>query len=139
MPGSAPTYKRECNALRTQTDGTRRSPGDSAVVSSPRHSNGPIAPLISAATSVAGCSALCRLRDHSYVVGSTQHAPGHSVEATGSHGRRGLRTTAGNAREISEGPAFSSPSRGDHDHKRIRGAVSAPSAITPSNLHGGSG
>ena len=108
MPGSAPTYKRECNALRTQTDGTRRSPGDSAVVSSPRHSNGHIAPLISAATSVAGCSALCRLRDHSYVVGSTQHAPGHSVEATGSHGRRGLRTTAGNAREISEGPAFSS-------------------------------
>jgi len=30
-------------------------------------------------------------------------------------------------------------SRGDHDHERIRGAVSAPSAIAASNLRGGPG
>jgi len=57
-----------------------------------------------------GFSALCRLRDPSYVVGSTQHAPGHSVDAAGSHGRRG-GVVLGNSREIrpeiSEGSTFS--------------------------------
>src|SRR5215472_7196211 len=57
----------------------------------------------SAATPVAGFSAVCRLGDHSYVVGSgRQYAPGQSVDATGSRGRRGgvvSRTTAGKYRK----------------------------------------
>ena len=70
MPGSAPTYKRECNVRRTQTGGIRRSPGDVAVASSRRH---PIGHL--GLSCYIGFSALCRLRDQSYVVGSTQHSP----------------------------------------------------------------
>jgi hypothetical protein len=64
----------------------------------------------STATPVAGFSALCRLRDRSYVDGSTQHAPGYSVDAAGSHGRRGgivARQQPGNTPEISEGSTFS--------------------------------
>jgi len=48
--------------------GTRRSPGDVAVAASGRHPNGHGSH--SAATPVVGFSALRRLRDHSYVVGS---------------------------------------------------------------------
>ena len=74
MPGIAPTYKRECNVRRTQTGGIRRSPGDAAVASSRRHPTGRTW-VYSAATPVTGFFALCRLRDQSYVVGSTQHSP----------------------------------------------------------------
>jgi predicted DNA-binding transcriptional regulator AlpA len=37
----------------------------------------------------------------------TQHAPGHSVDATGSRGRRGGGCLPDNSREISEGSTFS--------------------------------
>jgi hypothetical protein len=89
------------NAIRMQTGGTRCSPRDfsSGLVSaSPKWGIW----VHSTATPVAGFSALCRLRDRSYVVGSTQHAPGHSVDAAGSRGRRGgvvSRTTAGKYRK----------------------------------------
>ena len=73
------------NAIRTQMGGTRGSPRDLAPASSRRHPNGHMGH--SAASPVADFSALCRLRYRSYVVGSTQHAPGHSVDAAGSHGR----------------------------------------------------
>src|SRR6516164_5624795 len=62
------------NAIRTQTGGTRGNPRDLApdlVSASPKWAHGSIQP----ATPVAGFSALCRLRDRSYVVGSTQLAP----------------------------------------------------------------
>src|ERR1700730_4182161 len=54
----------------------------------------------------AGFSALCRLRDRSYVVGSTQHAPGHSGFAWSSR-RRCLGQQPVNTPEISEGSSFS--------------------------------
>src|SRR6202022_4384152 len=54
----------------------------------------------------AGFSALCRLRDRSYVVGSTQHAPGHSGFAWSSR-RRCLGQQPVNTPEISEGSTFS--------------------------------
>ena len=82
----------------------RRSPGVSSRPS-------PTGTLVhSAATPVVGFSALCRVRDHSYVVGPTLACPGHSVKATGSHGPRcGIVSgqQPGNAREIWEGSAFS--------------------------------
>src|ERR1700736_2492960 len=49
---------------------------------------------------------LCRLRDRSYVVGSTQHAPGHSGFAWSSM-RRCLGQQPVNTAEISEGSTFS--------------------------------
>src|ERR1700736_477462 len=49
---------------------------------------------------------LCRLRDRSYVVGSTQHAPGHSGFAWSSM-RRCLGQQPVNTPEISEGSTFS--------------------------------
>jgi hypothetical protein len=70
MPDSAPTYKRECNVRRTQTGGIRRRPGDVAVARLGVTRSGTW--VYSAATPVTGFSALCRLRDQSYVVGSTQ-------------------------------------------------------------------
>src|SRR6266404_6179052 len=54
----------------------------------------------------AGFSALCRLRHRSYVVASTQHAPGHSGFAWTSR-RRCLGQQAVNTPEISEGSTFS--------------------------------
>ncbi|MEA2833125.1 MAG: hypothetical protein QOG66_1327 [Methylobacteriaceae bacterium] len=95
MPGSAPTYKRECNVRRTQTGGIRRSPGDVAVASSRRHPIGHLG--YSAATPVTGFSALCRLREQSYVVGSTQHSPVTALmrRFARTSRRRCLRTTAG--------------------------------------------
>src|SRR5215831_17103586 len=96
--------KTECDALRTQMGGTRCSPGDVAVAASRRHLNGHGSH--SAATPVVGFSALCRLRDHSYVVGSTRHAPGYPCDATGSQGLEAV-LSPDNSREISEGSTFS--------------------------------
>lgn len=72
------------------------------VSASPKWAHGSIQP----ATPVAGFSALCRLRDRSYVVGSTQHAPGHSGFAWTSM-RRCLGQQPVNTPEISEGSTFS--------------------------------
>jgi len=60
-----------------------------------------------------------------------QHAPGHSVDATGSRGRRGgvvSRTTAGKYRKAREVIMTMS---------EYEEAVSASSAVTASNLRGG--
>jgi len=91
--------KTECDALRTQMGGTRCSPGDVAVAASRRHLNGHGSH--SAATPVVGFSALCRLRDHSYVVGSTRHAPVTPVMRRVRRDSRRccLRTTAGKYRK----------------------------------------
>src|SRR5215467_10308692 len=87
MPGSAPTYNRE-NATRFERK--RAAPGVvlemwlwSRLGRHPER-----AWVHTTATPVAGFSALCRLRDHSCVLGPTQHAL-DSVDARGSHGRRG--------------------------------------------------
>jgi predicted DNA-binding transcriptional regulator AlpA len=52
-------------------------------------------------------SAVCRLGDHSYVVGSRSMPPVTSVDATSSRGRRGGGCLPDNSREISEGSTFS--------------------------------
>lgn len=140
MPGSAPTYKRECNARRTQTSGIRRSRGDVAVASSRRHPIGHLGLLscytghrIFSALSITGL-VIRRWIDAAF--------PGHSADAT-------VRTDVeaavvfgqqpGNAPLTSGRRDLLQSSRGDHDHERIRGAVSVPSAITVSNLRGGPG
>src|SRR5262249_51497643 len=91
-----------------------------------------------ATTPVAEFSALCRLRDRSYVVGSVQHAPVTAVingfAGTSSRGSC-LRTRSGKFGEARPSLILES----DHDHQRIRGAVSASSAVTASNLSGGPG
>jgi hypothetical protein len=58
-----------------------------------------------AAIPVAGFSAVCRFGDHSYVVGSTQHAP---VTALMRRVRANVEValSADNRREISEGSTF---------------------------------
>jgi hypothetical protein len=78
MPGSAPTYKRECNVRRT--GGIRRSPGDVAVASSRRHPIGHLGLLscytghrIFSALSITG-SVIRRWIDAAF--------PGHSADAT---------------------------------------------------------
>jgi hypothetical protein len=87
MPGSAPAYK---DRMRRASNANGRHPAQSSGCSCGRVSASPEQAWVhSAATPVAGFSALCRLRDHSYVVGSARHAPGHSSDATGSQGRRG--------------------------------------------------
>ena len=140
MPGNAPTYKRECNVRRKQTSGIRRIPGDVTV--RPRLGVTRSGTWVdSTASPVTGFSPLCRLRDQSYVVGSTQHSPVTALmrRFARTSRRRCLRTTP---RECALNIGKARPSlisRGDHDHERIRGAVSAPSAITVSNLRGGPG
>jgi len=72
MLASEPTYKRECD-LQTQTGGT---PAWSRDQLWPRFGVTRTGTSIhSAATPLAGFSAVCRSGDHSNVVGSTQHAP----------------------------------------------------------------
>ena len=62
--------------------------------------------------------------------------PRHRVDAIGSRGRRG-GVVCGQQPENLGRLDLPLCSRGDHDHERIRGAVSAPSAVTASNLRGG--
>jgi hypothetical protein len=115
---------------------TRRSPGDQLW---PRLGVTRAGTWVhSAATPVAGFSALCRLGDHSYVVGSTQHSAGHNVDATGPCGRRGGDISGQQPGNLARLDLLSC-SRGDHDHERIRGAVSTLSAVTASNLCRGPG
>jgi len=102
MPGRAPPYKgeRDSNA----TGGTRRSPRDLAPASSRRHPNGHMGPFscftgrrIFSTLSIT-VSLIRRWIDAA--------CPGHSVDAAGSHGRRGgvgLEQRPGNTPEISEG------------------------------------
>ena len=94
MPGSEPTYKRECD-LRTQTGGTRRSPGESCgrVLASPERAH-------------QSTQLLHGRRDHSYVVGSRRHAP---VTALMRRVRVDVEAalSPNNSREISEGSTFS--------------------------------
>src|SRR5580704_19752609 len=79
MPGSAPTYKRECNVRRTQTGGIRPSPGDVAVASSRRYPFGHLGlsrytgHRIFTALSITG-SVIRRWIDAAF--------PGHSADAT---------------------------------------------------------
>jgi len=104
MPGSAPAYK---DRMRRASNANGRHPAQSSRCSCGRVSASPEQAWVhSAATPVAGFSALCRLRDHSYVVGSARHAPGHSSDATGSQGRRG-GVLCGQQPGISEDSTFS--------------------------------
>jgi hypothetical protein len=93
----------------TATGCTHLRPRDLAVASSRRHLNRH--QVHSAATPVTGISALCRLRDHSYVVGSTSLPPVTTLVRRISYGNRGTVVSGqqpGNAAEISEGSTFSS-------------------------------
>src|SRR5215472_5250941 len=93
----------------TATGCTRLRPRDLAVASSRRHPSRH--QVHSAATPVTGISALCRLRDHSYVAGSTSLPPVTTLVRRISYGNRGTVVSGqqpGNAAEISEGSTFSS-------------------------------
>jgi hypothetical protein len=74
------------------------------VAASWRHPSGHMGPL----SCYTGCRifSACRLGDHSYVVGSTQHSAGHNVDATV---RADVEAAIfpDNSREISQGSTFS--------------------------------
>src|SRR6516165_4679271 len=90
----------------TAPGGTRLKPRDLAVASSRHQPNGHRDP-----TGVIGISALCRLPDHSYVVGSTSLPPGHNTGATDFLTEVEAPLSSDNSREmrpeISEGSTFS--------------------------------
>jgi len=74
MPGSAPTYKRECDALLTQACGTRTQSwrfGRGLVLASPQRAIGSTQLLHRSPD----LQRFVEYGNHSYIVGSTQHAP----------------------------------------------------------------